>query len=202
MFWNAQAYRDLTLLNLGFVGGKISIHVVTVKRSYRSNYILPTTQTHLVCDPGSWAQVLLPPFWHAESCTSTVLVWVENIFLSQCILIWVYINTSMIVSVKITPGAKIASLGLKCKLLKSHPSLMFQKVVAWPFPPHCGARYLFLSEEIKADHCSRSCMSSRHMWLPWMHALQWEKIWSWGAEKCWRKRNCISWSWRSFALPL
>ena len=78
---------------------------------------------------------------------------VENTPFSKCVVVWVYINTSMIVSVKIVSGAKIARLGMTCKLLKSHPSLMFQKVVAWLFLPHCRARCLFLlSEEIKADH--------------------------------------------------
>lgn len=154
MFWNAQACQDLAVLNLAFVGGKnCNPCSVTVNWPYRSNYILPTTWRHIY----SWILGSNAPNSLLASSTlhfqCSFWGWKINTSLSKCTVVWVYSNTGMIESVKIIPGANIASLGLKRSMLKSHLSLMFQNVVSWLFFPHGRCRCLFLlSKEIKTDY--------------------------------------------------
>lgn len=155
MFWNGQAYRYLAVLDLAFVGGRIAMHATLQWRDctdqiisyppHRARYSL-ILNFGLKCSylPADIQQAALPLF----------ILGVENTPLPKCIVVGVYINTSMIMSMKIIPGAKIASLGMKCKLLKLRPFLMFQQ--AWLFFAHCRARCFFLlSEETKANHSAQ-----------------------------------------------
>lgn len=136
MFWNAQAYQDLAVLNLAFVDGKIAIHAMLqwIDRTDQIiSYPLHRARYSLILNLGLRCSYL--PSAIQRAALPLLILGVENSPLSKCIVVWVYINISMIVPVKIIPGAKIASLGMKCKLLKSDPSLMFQKVVGCTFLP-------------------------------------------------------------------
>lgn len=150
MFESAKAYRDLAVLNL-------AIHAVLQWSDCTDqivSYPLHRDRYSLILNLGlRWS--CLPSDVH-QAALLLFILGVENIPLSKSIVVWVYINIGMIASVKTIPGAKIAGLGMKCNLLKSHPFLMFQQAVAWLFSPHCRARCLFLlSEEIKADHSAQ-----------------------------------------------
>lgn len=80
---------------------------------YRSNYILPNT----------WRQIssqILGSNAPNSLLASSMLYfhclfwgWKINTSLSKCTVVWVYSITGMIESVKIVPGAKIVSLGIK-----------------------------------------------------------------------------------------
>lgn len=121
---------------------------VVEKWLYRSSYILTTTLSQILSDVESWAQ----------SPLKLHILWLENNPLSKLRAVWVYINTGMIVLVKIIRGVKIASLGWNANQLKLHLFLMFQEAFGWLFfffffSPCCRARCVFLlSEDIKADY--------------------------------------------------
>lgn len=84
---------------------------VTVKCLYRSNYILPTTLSQILSDVESWAQVFHLFSDIKQTALSLFISGVEKNSISKCSAVCVYSNTRMIISVRIIPGVKIASLG-------------------------------------------------------------------------------------------
>lgn len=74
---------------------------VTVKCSYRSTYILPTTLSHILSDVECWARVLHLSSDIKQTVLSLFILGVENNAISRCSAICVYSNTSMIISVRL-----------------------------------------------------------------------------------------------------